>query len=207
MQVLNPLFQAIPPFRRMMVFIDGENLVFRFQEMCEKWQANESFMPNVSHRKDVYVWVTHMLPCVGMHEVIRCTLYTYIQGSEEDMRKVEEEILNLSFRGHNNSLLPNKITPSVFKKARGQKAKGVDIGICVDALSHAARNHYDTAVILSGDRDYLKLIREIQSYGKQCYVGAFSSGLSYELKNAADHFFLLDEPFFDKVTTARDPRK
>ena len=205
MQVPNPLFEAIPPFRRMMVFIDGENLVFRFQEMCKKWQVNESFMPNVSYHKDVYVWVAHMLPCVGMHEVIRCTLYTYLQGSEEDMREVEAKIRKLSFCGHKNSLLPNQMTPSVFKKARGKKAKGVDIGICVDALSHAARDHYDTAVILSGDRDFLKLIREIQSYGKQCYVGAFSSGLSDELQNAVDHFFLLDEPFFGKVKVAQDP--
>jgi len=115
-------------------------------------------MPNVSYHKDVYAWVAHMLPSVGMNEVIRCTLYTYLQGSEEDLREVEAKIRKLSFCGHNNALLPNQMTPSVFKKARGKKAKGVDIGICVDAHSHAARDHYDTAVILSGDRDILKLI-------------------------------------------------
>ena len=197
MQPPNPQFDAIPTFRRMMVFIDGENLIMRFQDMKKTYKINEHLFQNdTSIINDVYVWNWHMLPCVGMHEVIRCTLYTYVQGDPVKTKDVENTIRILTFPKHRNSMLPNLITPCIFNKKKGGKAKGVDIGICVDALSHAARDHYDTAVIISGDKDYLKLLKEIQSYGKQCYICAFSEGLSDELKNAADCFYLLDNPFF-----------
>ncbi len=188
---------ALPSFRKMMIFIDAENLVFRFQEMRKIYKiCDHNYNSNVNHEEDVYIWWLSMVPCIGMHEVIRCTMYSYVQGDSEKIHQLERQIKLLSFNKHGNSTLPNNITPCLFKKVRGTKAKGVDISICVDALSHGFKNHYDTAVILSGDGDYIKLIKEIQSMGKQCYIGSFSHGCNPELKILPDYYFSLDDLFF-----------
>ena len=44
---------SVPSYRRMMVFIDGENLVFSFQKLKEKGLKP---IDQVEHLKDVYVW-------------------------------------------------------------------------------------------------------------------------------------------------------
>jgi len=185
-----------------MIFIDGENIVMRFQEMCKIYKVcDHNYPDNAKHEKDVYLWYSHMVPDIGLHEIVRCTLYTYVQGSDCDRDRIESDIKKLKFWRHGNSTLPNTITPKIFIKRKGMKAKGVDISISVDALSHAAKDHYDTAVILSGDGDYLRLIDEIQSFGKQCYVGSFSEGCHPRMKIVPDMYFSLDDFLFSGVKT------
>ena len=67
----------------------------------------------------------------------------------------------------------------------------------VDILSHAYQNNLDVACLFSGDGDYKPVLQEASRYGKQVYVGAFSDGLSPDLKIVADEFINLDTVFFD----------
>jgi uncharacterized LabA/DUF88 family protein len=87
--------------------------------------------------------------------------------------------------------------PEAFKKTKGQeKAKGVDIALSKDLLSHAFLGNYDVAVLVAGDGDYVPLIAEVKRMGKVVYVLFFSeSGLNPELQLASDRFFDL-MPFF-----------
>jgi len=53
--------------------------------------------------------------------------------------------------------------------------------------------------LLAGDGDYVPLILELKRLGKVVYVAFFSaSGLSPELRLAADGFFELEPFFFDQ---------
>ena len=46
--------------------------------------------------------------------------------------------------------------PEVLKTIRPQeKAKGMDIALAKDFLSHAFLNNYDVAVLIAGDGDYV----------------------------------------------------
>ena len=186
---------AIPAFRRLMIFVDGENLVSRYQAMVSKgWVPRED---EVCHIKDVLVWHPSFSHLVRMDEVIRATYYTYVVGSYEYVKEVRETIRNLKFLGHRNSSLPNTLTPKVFKKnRRSAKAKGVDIQITVDILTNAYRDNLDTVLLLSGDGDYIPVIEETQRCGKQCYISAFSDGLHPELPLIADRFYCLDGTMF-----------
>ncbi|MBC8725818.1 NYN domain-containing protein [Paraburkholderia sp. 31.1] len=52
--------------------------------------------------------------------------------------------------------------PRVFKKpSKEQRSKGVDITLCTDMLLHASRKHYDIAVLVSGDGDFVPLIEAV----------------------------------------------
>jgi len=41
---------------RAMIFIDGENMVFRYQDMLKERKPN----PNVKYQKDSFIWHQHL---------------------------------------------------------------------------------------------------------------------------------------------------
>lgn len=178
-----------------MIFVDGENLVCRYQAMVQAgWQPRDNID---CHIPDVVVWHHSFSHCVRMEEVIRATYYTYVVGDEPRVRQIKETIRELSFRAHRNTTLPTKLTPRVFKKQKkSAKGKGVDIAMVVDVLTHVHRDNIDSVLLLTGDGDYLPLIEEIQRSGKQCYVSAFSDGLHPDLPLIADRFYCLDGTTF-----------
>jgi uncharacterized LabA/DUF88 family protein len=186
---------AMPAFRRLMMFIDGENMVFRYQSMLAKgWTPRDD---DVCHIPDVLIWHSSFSQLVRMDEVIRATYYTYVVGDENRLTEVRNLIRTLSFSNHRNSALPNTLTPIVFKKSgRSIKAKGVDIQMTVDILTHVHRDNVDTVLLLSGDGDYIPVIQEVLRCGKQCYVSAFSDGLHHDLPLIADQFYCLDGTMF-----------
>jgi uncharacterized LabA/DUF88 family protein len=198
MVMLNTLpewMTAVPPFRRMMIFIDGENLVLRYQEMCEKgWKPRND---NTTHIKDVVIWHDSFSYGAHLDEVLRATYYTSTSGSPETIESIKKTIKSLTFTQHRNSRLPNNLTPRVIHKPdKSRKTRVVDIHIAVDVLGHVYRNNVDVIILLTGDGDYVSLINEIQKIGKQCYISAFSSGLNEELKYVADKFYCLDGTMF-----------
>src|SRR5438552_16267039 len=87
-------------------------------------------------------------------------------------------------------------TPRVFKKDKGKGSKRVDITLAIDMLLHGTRKHYDVAVLVAGDEDYVPLVRAVQGEGARVYVWFTSEGLSPGLYQAADYFVDLDEFLF-----------
>ena len=68
----------------------------------------------------------------------------------------------------------------------GLKKADWDVGIAVDALRIAPA--VDAVVICSGDGDFLPLIEQLISMGKQAEVVAFGKSASLKLKEQADDF-------------------
>jgi uncharacterized LabA/DUF88 family protein len=191
-----PEHGATPAFRRLMIFADGENLVLRYQAMVkEGWVPRDDMF----HVPDAVVWHTTFSHLVRLDEVLRATYYTYVVGDDDHVQAIREQIRKLTFSAHRNSRLPRTVMPKVFKKSRrNAKGKGVDIEMTVDVLSHVHSNNVDTVLLLSGDGDYIPLIREVQRCGKSVYVSAFSDGLNPELPILADSFYCLDGTVFPK---------
>ena len=191
---LPPKYAATPSFRRLMIFADGENLVLRYQSMIKNgWIPRD----DMKHIRDILIWHESFSQMVSLDEVIRATYYTYVVGDDLRIQQVREEIKGMLFNGHQNSHLPRNLTPKVFKKAnRSVSGKGVDIEMTVDILNHVHRNNIDTVLMLSGDGDYLPLVREVQRCGKSVYLSAFSDGLNSELPIIADGFYCLDSTVF-----------
>lgn len=163
----------------------------------------------VSFDKDIFVWEPSSI-FVGLHVVLRATYYTYVQGSLEGVDEAAKKIKELNFCnyrpvGTNFGHLPNTLTPCVFSKPKNRKAKGVDIQLTVDILTHAYQDNCDTVYLMSGDGDYVPVLEEVQRLGKQVFISAFSSGLNPKLRLMADSFQLLDSYYLQEAMEGRIP--
>lgn len=74
--------------------------------------------------------------------------------------------------------------------------KGVDMRIGIDMLSHAVRDHYDVAILVSGDGDFADAIHATKETGKHVEVACFSSARSDALLQASDLLHELEPSFF-----------
>jgi len=70
--------------------------------------------------------------------------------------------------------------------------KGVDIYLTSDMISLAYENAYDTAIIASGDGDYVALVELVKSKGKKVWVLSFESCLSERLRECADKVLIIE---------------
>jgi uncharacterized LabA/DUF88 family protein len=64
--------------------------------------------------------------------------------------------------------------------------KGDDVHLAIDMVSGAYENLYDTAIIVSGDEDFVPLIKRIQKLEKKVENAYFTKSSSNALKNSAD---------------------
>jgi uncharacterized LabA/DUF88 family protein len=190
----------MPFSRRMMAFIDGENLVMRYQAMIEKKLKPSS---GTKHEPDTFVWHPSSL-VIDSVDVIRISYYTYVVGDDSRLKDVHRTIRNLTWGaipyGATNPT-NGHLFPRVFKKEqKAAKRKGVDISITVDALSHVYQGSVDTVYLITGDGDYKPLIDQIVRAGKQVYLAALSDGLNESLLESVDRFINLDPIFFKYAT-------
>jgi len=131
--------------------------------------------------------------------LLRAYFYTGIPTGDmpEDIRnqwKKQKKFLNeLKNIGIKVKTMPLKRTPE------GYIEKGVDILLATDMVSLAFRNAYDTAILVSGDSDYVPVVEEIQQLGKRVENASFKRTSSYELRNVCDKFILLDS-MLDRFT-------
>jgi len=190
-------------YDKVMVFIDGENLVMRYQHMLREGKTAK---PHTSHSKDVYVWNDEMIQREKI-DLRRVTYYTSAVGSDDHINELRESIhkIDYSFRGLPDTFhgatryqeQSGSVVPKVYKKpARSQKSRQVDINIAIDMLNHATASQVDRMVLISGDGDFIPLVREVMRRGIQVHVSALSSGVSNELKVVADMFASLDGCLF-----------
>jgi len=73
----------------------------------------------------------------------------------------------------------------------GAKKADWDVAIAVDSLRLAPS--LDAVVICSGDGDFIPLVEQLQSMGKQVEIIAFSKSASSKLQESADDFIDLCE--------------
>lgn len=185
----------MPGYWRLMSFIDGENLVFCYQSLLK-----EDRKPNKENEfiKDVFVWNRGTL-YLSQFEILKATLYTYAIGSDQKIGEINKHIRKLSFNKDSKSVLPNNITPCVFKKnKKNKKTKGVDIKMTVDILSNVYNNNLDVVLLVAGDGDYLPIVKEAKRLGKLVYLAFFTKGLNENLLNYVDQFICLDKLYFDE---------
>ena len=71
--------------------------------------------------------------------------------------------------------------------------KGDDVYLAVDLVSGAYENLYDTAIIISGDEDFVPAIQKAQKLGKKVINAYFKSTSSNYLKHTCDESICMDK--------------
>lgn len=87
------------------------------------------------------------------------------------------------------------------------KQKGVDVLISIDMISKAYENHYDIAVLLSGDEDLLDIVNAVKDTGKRVFGVYFENHISNELKDSFDKRKILDLEFVKTIMPASKRRE
>lgn len=75
-------------FKKTLIFIDGENLVFRFQEMLGSGRVKTS---DTVHIPDAFVWHPKISEWSEM-DVIRVSYYTSVQGDDSKLADISRRI-------------------------------------------------------------------------------------------------------------------
>ena len=81
--------------------------------------------------------------------------------------------------------------------------KEVDVSLAVEMMEHALMNHFDVAIVVSGDRDYIPVIQKVQASGKRVEVASYEEFISNdkELLMTADVYHKLKEIPFIKMSS------
>ena len=178
------------------VLVDGENLVFRYQAMLKAGRKPRS---DVAHLPDQFVWSNQVLEG-RMVDLLRINYYTSMVGDEGAMHSLRKTISNTQVRcipqrGINQI---GQLVPRVFKKSsKSEKTSICDMAIAVEAMRSAYMRQAEIMLLITGDGDFLELVKEVAHAGIVVQVAALSNGLSPELPLVADDFRDLDSIFFE----------
>lgn len=71
--------------------------------------------------------------------------------------------------------------------------KGDDVHLAVDLVSGAYENLYDTAIIVSGDEDFVPAIKKVQKLGKKVVNAYFKISSSASLKKTCNDCIYLNK--------------
>lgn len=91
-----------------------------------------------------------------------------------------------------------------YNTVRTCMQKEVDTSLCVDVVSHAYEDAYDTAVIISGDRDMRPSAECAERLGKKVVFAAMYDVMCPEIRDR-DGTMILDEMFVLRSTDYRTP--
>jgi uncharacterized LabA/DUF88 family protein len=68
-----------------------------------------------------------------------------------------------------------------------QEKGNMDVEMTIDVIHHMRK--YDTAILFTGDSDFLALITYIRNGGKKAYVFSSKNNISQELRTGGDGYF------------------
>lgn len=178
---------------RWMLFVDGENFTIQGQRVAAA--AGIELEEGPFYCPDVLLWpkglparraFTSNILWRHAHELganaVRAYYYTSAVGGTQVTGELTRRIHRIGFDAQ------------VFKRNRNTKrSKAVDISLAVDMLHHAQADHYDVAVLLAGDGDYIPLIRAVKRLGKLVWVGFFDAPTHPDMFVVPDWYTTMDD--------------
>ncbi len=171
---------------RVMVFIDGSNLYHVLTQSCGRHDLQfDKFALKLANGRDLK----------------RIYYYNIRQESETNpnMGVEQQKFLDSMYD-----------TPYVevrlgIWKQRGDimVEKGVDVMLATDLVTHAYKDHYDTAIVVSGDADFYPALQAVKDVGKHVEVAAFDMNMSAESGRVADVVVKFNKTFFTGLWMSR----
>ena len=134
---------------RSILFVDGENLTMRFQDM-----VNAGFTPHeeVLHTPDVFVWHREFTRYHQLQRVIRVCYYTSLVGDDVALKRARQEISAVKY----------------FSDTEHGRTSGQLVPV---ALSGTTGN-LDTHVFLHGEESDENMGHLLLSSANTCYLHA-----------------------------------
>jgi len=165
-----------------MIFIDGSNLYHVLMRNCGRYDLYFSkFATKLANKR----------------KIERIFYYNVRQELEGKITIPEQQKKFLSTLNR----IPNiEVKLGIWKEQNGSIVeKGVDVLLATDLVLNAAKNKFDTAIIVSGDGDFFPAIESVQAEGKRVEVAAFQSNISKETNKACDKLIKLHKFYFNNL--------
>ncbi len=163
---------------RVCVFIDGSNFYFALKRNNHPTRVN-------------YHELTKAL--VGPDRRLIRTYYfnsAYDQVLSPEQWKTQQPFLDSLNMTPYLELKLGKLLPL---RDGGFRDKGTDVLLAADLIYYAARNIYDTAVVITESADYSPVLNQVRELGKHVELGLFPDHQPRELINAVDRIVSLEE--------------
>ena len=186
-----------PVYRRVMIFIDGGYLREGFKRIYGNAEIN-------------FPGLFSLLKNLGFEErrhpeVIRAYYYDAEVDPIDDVaefKKQKEYFSNIEkYAVYEVKRARLKRTGKTKKR---RKQKGVDVMIAIDMITKAFMNHYDIAILLAGDDDFLDLVKAVKDLTDKRVYGAFyPDQVSDDLLNNLDKKQPLTKELLDKHSIAK----
>lgn len=166
--------------KKVMIFIDGSNLYHNLQSNFQK--------ANLNYR-------TFSLKLAGQNrELVRTYYYNCPLDQTRDPQgyKAQQKFFNNLYKTEDLEVRLGRLQT----KANGTKCeKGVDVKLAVDMIIKAYKNHYDVAILISGDADFVEVVKEVKDQAKHVELVSFPQQPCYHLKKHCDRVIELDSLF------------
>ena len=163
---------------RVCVFIDGSNLYFALKRN------------NKMTRVDYYQF---SLALAGeRRKLVRTYYYNAVFDATHfsDKAKSQQSFFDSLDR---TPFLELKLGRIIQNREGHRMEKGVDVRMAADMVYYAARDFYDTAIVVTEDQDFSPAMGLVKELGKHVELAVFPDAQSREMIRAADKILNLDE--------------
>ncbi len=171
---------------RVMVFIDGSNLYHVLSQQCGRHDLQfDKFAMKLAKGRQ-----------------LQRTYYYNIRQESETNPNVGQEQQKFLDSMYDTPYVEVRL--GIWKQ-RGEimVEKGVDVMLATDLVTNAYNDHYDTAVVVSGDADFYPALQAVKDVGKHIEVAAFDMNLSSESARVADVVQKFNKTFFTGLWMTR----
>ncbi len=171
---------STPAYRSVMYFIDGGYLRDSLKSSIGWTSVNYEGLP--------YKFNQEFIKGRLQGEIIRVHYYDAIcEPNEPDYE--EQKVF---FEGLNSIPFYEVKLANLVKLENGYRQKGVDVLLSIDLITKAYENHFDIAIMLVGDRDFLPLVKAVKNLtGKRVFGVVFDKRYSEELYREFDKRLIL----------------
>jgi uncharacterized LabA/DUF88 family protein len=164
-----------------------ENVIYVFIDASNLWQAQKAKGRFFNYEKTVNYIKEKFL--ASETEVFYYTAYPANGTRSYDLGDRHKFFLylkkGLGFKVRKKEL---KRIKTIDERGEGIQEKGnMDVEITVDAMYYF--NKYNTAILFTGDSDFLALVTHLRLGGKKVYIFSSKNNISEELRTGADGYF------------------
>jgi len=170
-----------------MVKIENENIIYVFIDASNLWETQKAkgrffdyeklknFIKERFNGASIEIFYYSAYPADGTREYSldgRHKFFTFLKkGLKFVVRKKELKRISI-------------ITP----EGESIEEKGnMDVEITIDAMHHIKK--YNTAILFTGDSDFLALVTYLRVIGKKVYIFSSKNNVSEELRTGGDGYF------------------
>jgi len=157
-------------------FIDASNLweAQKIKGRFFDFEKLNRYLKAVNEARDLKVFYYTAYPKEGTRDYSldgRHKFFTYLKKS-----------LNFTVRKKELKRISTQTAEGIVIQEKGN----MDVEITIDAIHH--KKSYDTALLFSGDSDFLSLVTYLKTDGKKVMVYSSKNNISEELRTGADGY-------------------